>query len=256
MAQKTIKKITLLVALLILGGGAVAFAMMAGPEEEIRASGAGNAIAASNTALNEAQNNIKRDGDNGPMTFLDYDMVMGDKDAPIEIIEYAAISCSHCAHFHSDVIPALKQKYLDTGKAKLIYRNFIFENPFDVFAATLTRCTSEQNFFPAVKTYFDYQKVWNNIPELQRIFKADGREAALKYAQGEVAKIGEMTGIPLADAQRCFADEGVINYLLKIRQTAIEQYQVNSTPTLIVNGKKVEGHQLADLEKAIEEAGR
>ncbi len=244
MAVKITKKIALLLAVLVIGGGALTVSMILQPQNQTSA----------NADSEKPSNPESSNPDMTPVSFLNYDMVLGDKNAPIEIIEYAAISCSHCAHFHADVLPALKEKYIDTGKVKLVYRNFIFDNPFDVFASSLTRCTTEENFFPAVKTYFEFQKVWVNNQELKRIYEAEGHEAAIKYAQGEVAKIGKMSGMNLADAQKCFDNGGVIDYLLKIRQEAVEKYQVNSTPTLIVNGRKIEGHHLEDLERAIAEA--
>lgn len=186
--------------------------------------------------------------------FLDYDIVIGDKDAPVEIIEYAAISCSHCATFHSDVYPLLKEKYLDTGKARLVYRNFIFDNPFDVFAASLTRCVAEENFLPTLKTYFDTQRQWNKLSDLKRIFEAEGKAAAIKYAQGEVAEIGATAGISAEDARACFDNKAVVSYLLKIRQEAVEIYGVESTPTIIVGGQKLDRHDMAALEQAIEGA--
>ncbi len=246
MAQILTKKIAFLIAALVIGGGALMVGLIMQPQEQA------NANAQVETGGQVENPAVSGAAEKAP--FLNYDMVMGDKNAPIEIIEYAAISCSHCAHFHADVLPELKEKYIDTGKVKLVYRNFIFDNPFDVFASTLTRCTTEKNFFPMVKTYFDFQKVWNNHQELQRIYEADGREAAIKYAQSEVAKTGKMSGMSLDEAQKCFDNDGVIDYLLKIRQEAVEKYQVNSTPTLIINGKKIEGHHFEDLEKAIAEA--
>ncbi|PCI34300.1 MAG: hypothetical protein COB54_00460 [Alphaproteobacteria bacterium] len=186
--------------------------------------------------------------------FLDYDIVIGDKDAPVEIIEYAAISCSHCATFHSDVYPLLKEKYLDTGKARLVYRNFIFDNPFDVFAASLTRCVAEENFLPTLETYFDSQHQWNKLSDLKRIFEADGKAAAIKFAQGEVAGVGVTAGISAEDARACFNNKAVVSYLLKVRQEAVVKYDVQSTPTIIVGGKKLDRHDMAALERAIEGA--
>ncbi len=186
--------------------------------------------------------------------FLDYDIIIGDKEAPVEIIEYAAITCPHCANFHADIYPQLKEKFLDTGRAKLVYRNFIFDNPFDVFAATLTRCVPEENFLPTVEAFFHDQRDWNKLSELKRIFESDGRNAAIKFAQGEVTRVGGQAGISTAGAQKCFDNKEVLNYLLKVRQEAVETYQVNSTPTVIVNGIKMGQGDIASLEKAIEAA--
>ncbi len=238
------KKNTLLITLLVLGGGFLAFNMMAEPEKQVNANAKINAD-------EKAELTQKASEDIGG-NFLNYDMVIGDKDAPIEIIEYAAISCPHCAHFHADVYPTLKKKYIDTGKAKLVYRNFIFDNPFDVFAASLTRCVAEENFLPTLEHYFHNQSTWNNIPELRRIFEDEGREAAMKFAQVEVSKTGEAVGISSEQANACLGNENVINYLLNVRKEAVEKYGVNVTPTIIVNGVKMENTDLSSLEVAIE----
>lgn len=188
--------------------------------------------------------------------FLNYDIIMGDRGAPVEIIVYAAITCPHCAHFHATIYPLLKEKYLDTGKAKLVYRNFIFDNPFDVFAAAMTRCVTEVNFFPTLETYFHNQKDWNRVPELRRIFEADGKEAAITYAQGEVARVGATANISAKDARQCFDNQQVVDYLLQVRQDAVAIYDVKSTPTVIVDGRKLDRNDMASIEKAIEDAAR
>lgn len=183
--------------------------------------------------------------------FLNYDMVIGAKDAPVEIIEYAAISCPHCARFHEDVLPELKKKYLDTGKARMIYRNFIFSNPFDVFASVLTRCVAEEKFFSTVAVYFDNQRTWNKLPELKRIYDEKGQKVAIEFARTQVAKTGEIAGISTENARKCYDNQAIITYLENIRRQAVEAYGVNSTPTVIVNGKKLAGNDLASIEQAI-----
>ncbi|MBZ0309883.1 MAG: DsbA family protein [Anaerolineae bacterium] len=243
-------KIVFVLALLVIGGAALAFGLMT-PAEKITGANveAGTPDPAPKTGTAQSISEKTQP------TFLNYDMVIGDKNAPVEIIEYAAISCSHCAHFHQEVMPDLKKTYLDTGKAKLIYRNFIFDNPFDVYASLLTRCVTEEKFFSTVQTYFDYQKVWLKVPEMREIFEAEGREAAIGFAQSEVAKIGKMAGMTDATVAQCFDNDAVIEYLLNIRKTAVEKYDVNSTPTLIVGGKKIEGHDMPAIAQAIKEAG-
>jgi len=248
-AQIMTRKLTYFIALLVIGGGVLAASIFVPSQNMGSANAEPEIIVVSEEKIIVASEEDEAD-------FLNYDMVMGDQNAPIEIIEYAALSCSHCANFHADVLPALKEKYIDTGKVKLVFRNFIFENPFDVFAASLTRCTTEENFFPTVKAYFDSQNIWRNHQELKRIFAADGREAAMKFARDEVAKVGEKSGISLDDAEKCYDNEGVINYLLQVRQEAVEKYQVNSTPTVIVNGKKIGGHNFEIIERAIAEANK
>lgn len=227
----------LVIAALLIGGGGFAVSMMTQSPEQVTA--------------NVAVETAAPSGEKTDAGFLNYDIIIGDKNAPIEIIEYAAISCPHCANFHEDVYPALKKKYLDTGKAKLVYRNFIFDNPFDVFAASQTRCVSEAKFLPTIEAYFNSQRVWNNIPELRRLLKEKGRDEALMFAQAEVAKIGVLVGISGDQAQACYDNDAVIGYLIKVREDAVAKYKVNSTPTIIVNGKKLEGNDMAAIESAI-----
>ncbi|PHZ85634.1 hypothetical protein CRD36_02805 [Paremcibacter congregatus] len=246
MAKMISKKIALLIAALVIGGGALMVSMMAQPEDQVMANAEPETKAAAS---------IAPAADTTDVGFLNYDMVLGDPDAPIEIIEYAAISCPHCAHFHADVLPDLKKKYIDTGKAKLIYRNFIFDNPFDVYASIMTRCVAKDKFFPTVKTYFEYQKVWMKGKEMMNIYETEGRDAAIAFSRQEVAKVGKMAGITEDQANACFANEEVVTYLLNVRQTAVQQYNVNSTPTLIVGGKAVEGHDFESLAVAIDKAG-
>ena len=251
MAQKmtnSVKKIILALVALVIASGAFYLNRMTQMPEE-----APNAVSSDECETAETGH--------GDATFLNYDMVIGDKCAPVEIIEYAAISCPHCAHFHEEVLPELKTKFLDTGKAKLVYRNFIFDNPFDVFASTLTRCVSEEEFFPTLQTYFDHQEDWNQVQELRRIFneaeKADeGRAAAIKFAKAEVAKIGQMAGLSDQDSQKCFDNPEVVNYLLEIRKTAMTSYNVASTPTLIVGGKKLESNDIESIAEAIAAAAQ
>lgn len=235
------KVIFIIVAIAVIGGGIFAFSKKQNTEAE----------AADVVAQTQSENSVAA---NPETDFLNFDIIVGDKDAPVEIIEYAAITCPHCAHFHADVYPVLKEKYLDTGKARLVYRNFIFDNPFDVFAAAMTRCVSEDDFFPVLEVYFHTQRDWNNQSELKRIFTEQGREAAIKFAKSEVARIGETAGVNTDDAGQCFDNKAVIDYLLQVRQDAVEKYDVRSTPTVIVNGKKLDSNTIASIEKAIEDA--
>ncbi|MBL4802498.1 MAG: DsbA family protein [Emcibacter sp.] len=242
------RKIVLLMIVLAVGAGALAVSIMTQPEEQSNANAEADTVLAKGQEQDQDQEQVV----SSETGFLNYDIIIGDKDAPVEIIEYAAISCSHCADFHEDVYPELKKKYLDTGKAKLVYRNFIFNNPFDVFAASISRCVPEEKFLSTLETYFQYQNVWNNLPELRRILEEDGKENALKYAQDEVIKIGKLAGVSEAQAAKCFDNEAVTKYLFKIRQEAVVKYEVESTPTLIVNGKKLDNNDMASLVKAIE----
>ncbi len=182
--------------------------------------------------------------------FLNYDMVMGDKNAPVEIIEYASTTCPHCATFHRDILPELKKKYVDTGKVKLIFRNYVFQQPFDVFAASLNRCVSEKRFFPLLGLYFKRQPAWVKYKEFGEL-KRYGKYAALGFAKGEAIKIAKIAGMKESDAYKCLARSDVLKFLMDGNKHAVEKYEVNSTPAIIVNGKKLDSYQFENIEKAI-----
>lgn len=183
--------------------------------------------------------------------FLNYDMILGDKNAPIEIIEYASTTCPHCASFHKDILPELKKKYVDTGKVKIVFRNFVFaNNPFDVFAAMTNRCVTEKKFFPLLGLYFKRQQTWVKYKEFSEL-KPYGKFASLGFAKGEAIKIAKIAGMKESDAYKCLARTDVLKYLMDTNKHAIEKYEVNSTPTIIVNGKKLDNYQFDTIEKAI-----
>src|SRR5581483_8992125 len=87
------------------------------------------------------------------------DMVLGDPKAPVTVIEYASMTCPHCAHFAEATYPELKKKYIDTGKVRFIFREF----PLDPLAAAgsmLARCAGKDKYFPMVETLFSQQREW------------------------------------------------------------------------------------------------
>jgi len=182
--------------------------------------------------------------------FLNRDMIMGDPNAPVEIIEYASTTCPHCADFHRDILPQLEKKYVETGKVKIIFRNFVFSNPFDLFASTLNRCVSEKKFFPLLGLYFKNQRKWVKYKEFSEL-KPYGRYAALGFAKGEVIKIAKIAGMKEADAFKCLARPEIMNFLMAVNKEAETKYKVNQTPSIIVNGKKLDAIDFATIEKAI-----
>ncbi|MCC2095688.1 MAG: DsbA family protein, partial [Hyphomicrobiales bacterium] len=111
--------------------------------------------------------------DPGPLK----DMVMGDENAPVTIIEYASMTCPHCANFHNNVYPDIKKNYLETGKAKLIFREFPLD-PRAYAASMLARCADEQFYFPMTEVLFKQQDVWARVddprPPLLQIAKLAG----------------------------------------------------------------------------------
>src|SRR5690348_11098008 len=105
------------------------------------------------------------------------DRILGKADAPITIVEYASLTCPHCAHFDKDVLPKLKEKWIDSGKAKLILRDFPLDEPA-MRAAMVARCAPPERFYPMVDTLFADQEKWAGSRDyraaLERLAKLAG----------------------------------------------------------------------------------
>jgi protein-disulfide isomerase len=170
------------------------------------------------------------------------DMSLGNPKAKIEVIEYASLSCPHCAHFNEAIFPTLKAKYIDTGKVRYTLKEMLTE-PATVAAAgfLLARCAGPEKYFKVVDEVFRSQARWqqgNIKPILQ--------------------EIGVANGIDAAKFDACMQDQAAINAVTARAQRAAEQDGVNSTPTLFINGKRIENtpQTPADLDAAIAAAAK
>ena len=147
--------------------------------------------------------------------------VLGDPDAPIEIVEYSSLTCTHCRHFHIEILPELKKNYLDTGRAKLVYRDFPFDQ-LGLVAAILARCAPPPRYFQFLDVLFQNQEKWSR--------DADPVKA--------LARIGTLGGLSESDFRACAENRTIVDGVLQTRLEAGNRYQVNSTPTFIINGEK------------------
>jgi protein-disulfide isomerase len=168
------------------------------------------------------------------------DIVLGKPDAPITIVEYASMTCPHCAQFHTAVLPQLKTKYIDYGQAKLILREFPLDG-LAVAAFMLARCAGPGRYYPMVGALFETQGTWA-VPG------AEGKEKLLVIAR--------QAGFSKEKFDQCLADKELFNKIVAVRQRANEKFQVDSTPSFFVNGKRMKGdHQLKDFDEALAAAG-
>jgi protein-disulfide isomerase len=166
------------------------------------------------------------------------DRVLGKPDAPITMIEYASLTCPHCAAFDRETLPKLKEKWIDTGKAKLVYRNFPFDKPA-LQAAMIAACAPSDRYFNFIDVLFQQQQQWAT---------AQDPVAALT----RIAKLG---GLSDAQVQSCLADKDLENKIVAGRLTAEKELGVSSTPTFFINGRKLVGAQeLGKFEEALQQA--
>ena len=151
------------------------------------------------------------------------DHVMGDRNAPITMIEYASLTCPHCAAFNSLVLPDIEKKWVETGKVKLIYRDF----PLDQVAtkaAQLAECAGNDKYFAV----------------LDMMFRGQGTWAAAQDPIAELSKSLRIAGMGENEVKACLANEAVANGVIADYRGG-ETLGVNSTPTIFVNGEQFKG---------------
>jgi protein-disulfide isomerase len=163
------------------------------------------------------------------------EMSLGDAKAPVTIVEYASMTCPHCAAFHAQTYPELKKKYIDTGKVRFIFREF----PLDQLAAAafmLARCAGPDRYFPMVEVLFHQQRDW-----------------AVQRPLAPLMAISKQAGMSEQAFNECLKDQKLLDNIEEIRQRASTKFGVQSTPTFFINGKIFRGNgTMTDLEKEIE----
>lgn len=160
------------------------------------------------------------------LSVLETDHVMGNPDAPVTIIEYASLSCPHCAAFHHETFPELKKEFIDTGKARFIFRHFPFNAPA-LHGSMLTECAGDEKFFTYLKVLFNTQKTWAFTEDYMKVLET-------------TAKLG---GMSEDDFKSCMADKAVEQRVLQDRQHGYALLKITSTPSFFVNGKLLKGNQ-------------
>ena len=163
------------------------------------------------------------------------EIVIGKADAPVTIVEYASMTCGHCGNFHNNVLPKIKEKYIDTGKARLVLREFPLDN-LGAAAAMLARCAGGDKAAGLIEVLFEQQQTWafsrTPLPELQ--------------------KIAKQAGFTEESFNKCLSDQKLLDQIVAVRERASRDFGVNSTPTFFINGKRLRGGGLEDFDKAIE----
>lgn len=158
------------------------------------------------------------------LQLLDEDRFEGSEDAPIQIIEYASMTCGHCANFHANVYPKLKENYIDTGKVRFTVRPLPWDNRA-LAVSLVTYCAPREQYKDFVAAYFSTQEQWARSDSFLEDIK-------------KVSRLGGMDGDAV---EKCVSDPDVRKVLDYTTKIATETLGVRATPTLFINGNKVEG---------------
>jgi protein-disulfide isomerase len=162
------------------------------------------------------------------------DIPMGSATAPVTIIEYASMTCPHCAAFAVSTFPKLKEKYIDTGKVRYIMREY----PLDGLAAAafmLARCAGPEKYYPLIETLFAQQQKW-----------------AVKEPLPQLRAIARQAGFTEQSFDACINDKALLGKVQQMRDRGTQKFKVEATPTFYINGEKHSGAMsIEDIDKAI-----
>jgi protein-disulfide isomerase len=190
---------------------------------------AGLALAAAGPAAAETAN-VAELHKPGPLG----DKTLGAENAPITMVEYASVTCPHCATFHNETFPTLKSKYIDTGKVRFIFREFP-TNPAPVAIAgfMLAHCSGDK-YFPLLDALFEQQRQWAGDP------------------YNGFLRIAKQAGFSEQSFNTCLKDEKLAGAIQDVAKRGYDQFRVDSTPTFFINGTKYTGaFSVADLDKIL-----
>jgi protein-disulfide isomerase len=165
------------------------------------------------------------------------EMALGDPKAPNVVIEYASMTCSHCAAFHAETWPAFKEKYIDTGKVYFIFREY----PLDALATAaiiLARCAPKERYFPLVDLMFDRQGEW--------AFTENPKAALLTFVR--------QAGFTEESFNSCLTNKEIQDGVLAVKNRGSNQFGVSSTPTFFFNGELHKGEiSIGDIDEILAE---
>ena len=167
------------------------------------------------------------------------DRVIGNAEAPITIIEYASLTCPHCATFHAETLPQIKKEWIETGKAKLIYRDF----PLDKYAASaamIARCAPEDKYFIFLNAFYAQQKNWSRADDPVRV----------------LTQLAGLGGMSKDDVDACLANEELQDAILQMRLDGQMEHGINSTPSFVINGKMINNLPYEDFKDILEDAAK
>jgi len=159
------------------------------------------------------------------------EIILGDPDAPLTIIEYASLVCPACGAFHTEVYPTVKKEYIDTGRVRFVFRDFpTAPVQLAMAGAMLARCAPEGRSALLLTTMFKNQRQW--------VTSNDPRQALVGYSK--------LAGMSEEKVDECLASQPLFDQIVEVRDEAVNEYGVAATPTFFVGSEKVEGLRSVD----------
>ncbi|MEL7214399.1 MAG: DsbA family protein [Pseudomonadota bacterium] len=150
------------------------------------------------------------------------EMIMGDPDAPVEVIEYASLTCPHCARFHTDVFPRLRENYIETGQVKFLFREVYFDR-FGLWGGMLARC-DESRYFGVIDLLLKQQAQWS---------RAGGPAEIVQAMRG----IGAQAGLSAEQMEQCLSDRPMAEALVAQYQEHGREHTISGTPAFVIQGQ-------------------
>ena len=166
--------------------------------------------------------------DNSVLNITESDFFIGDPDAPVTIIEYASMSCSHCADFHNNILQDLKSEYIDSGKVRFVFRDFPFNYPA-LAGSMMVRCVENDVRYDYMNALYKLQKKW--------VYRDHAKTRA------ELYKIMQSGGMKKDEFNSCLNNVNLENDLLEGVMNAQREFNINSTPSFIINGVLYSGNK-------------
>ncbi len=151
---------------------------------------------------------------------------IGDPQAPVTIIEFSSLTCPHCAAFHRETMPKIKETYIDTGKVRLVYRDFPLDR-LALAAAVVAHCVDPARRFGFIEMLYGDQVAWTQSADPLKELKIRG----------------QLAGLSESDFNACLENKPLIQAIQQRAQEGQKEYGINSTPSFIIDGKKLTGEQ-------------
>ncbi len=187
--------------------------------------------------------------------------VMGNPDAAIKLVEYMSITCSHCKDFGEEAFDTIRDDYVNTGKVSFEVRNFV-RDPLDLSAAILSQCGGEAAYFPLTKQALGNQAMMFEKAQAMgdakynQILQADPKSRFVGLAKElDLISFFQQRGIAADQANACLADEAKAEALMNQTKAAVDDFNIEGTPTFLLNGQKVDGFSWPIVETKLKEAG-